>query len=229
MTIVRSRRTAATLTSLFASCMLLTACQSGGGSTGAAPASASADGGSSSAASPSGASPSAVPAGAASRPASPAPLPASHGTTSATPACAAGALTPSVAHRLEPNPDHTYGVLLNLANSGSRTCLIEGFPTVAIAGQGDPTRSRPLKVTPEGTARPVRLAPGARAYLMLTFHEVMGEADGYCLSGATPAAPPSLVVGAAGGRFQVEMGDGGGNFAECDDIVRTTAFLPNQP
>ncbi|GHI01730.1 hypothetical protein Scel_00510 [Streptomyces cellostaticus] len=165
----------------------------------------------------------------ASKPGSAASLPASRGTAAGTPACAVGALTPSAAHRLEPNPDNTYGVLLNFANSGSRACVIEGFPTVAVAGQGDPTRSRPLKVTPEGTAHPVRLAPGGRAYLMLTFHQVMGEADGYCRSGATPAAPPSLVVGAAGGHFQVEMGDGGGNFAECDDVVRTTAFLPNQP
>lgn len=226
----RTRSTAVTLTSLLASCLLLTACQSGGGSTGAAPASASAassDG--ASAASSGGASASAVPAGVASKPASSAPLPTSRATAAGTPSCAAGALTPSLAHRLEPKPNDTYGVLLNFANSGGKTCVIEGFPTVAIAGQGDPTRNRPLKVTPEGTAHPVHLAPGARAYLMLTFHQVLGEADGYCSSGATPSAPPSLVVGAAGGRFQVEMGDGGGNFAECDDVVRTTAFLSTQP
>jgi hypothetical protein len=126
------------------------------------------------------------------------------------------------------NPDATYAVDLSLTNTGGARCTLQGFPTVAIAGEGDPTRSKPLTVVTQGTAQPVPLSPGNRAWVRLTFRQVLGEADGYCASGADPATPPSIVLGVADGRHQVGL-DGGGNFAECDDIVRTTAFLPARP
>ncbi|MFE4924738.1 DUF4232 domain-containing protein [Streptomyces sp. NPDC056661] len=161
--------------------------------------------------------------------ASAAPPPASARAAAGTPACSYTALTPDGAAKLEANnavSNHSYDVMVGFSNSSRHSCVIEGFPTVAIAGQGDPSRNQPLKVTHAGITRPVRLAPGNRAYLRLTFNMAWNDAGEYCLSGATPATPPSLVIGAAGGRLQVEMSERYlPNFDECDDVVRTTAFL----
>ncbi|MFF4651494.1 DUF4232 domain-containing protein [Streptomyces sp. NPDC001380] len=153
--------------------------------------------------------------------------PAPGGTASA--ACSPGGLAASGARRLEPsNPDGTYAVLVSLTNRGPGSCVLQGFPSVAVAGQGDPRRNRPLRTVREGAARPVRLAPGGRAWVRVTLVSVLGEGDGYCASGATPAAPPSLVLGVPGGGIQVGVADGG-LFAECDDRARTTAFLADRP
>lgn len=67
------------------------------------------------------------------------------------------------------------------------------------------------------------LSQGASASTVLTFTPVLGEADGYCASGADPTVAPSLVVGVAGTGFQVAPSDGG-QFALCGDTVRATAF-----
>lgn len=44
-------------------------------------------------------------------------------------------------------------------------------------------------------------------------------------SGAEPFAAPSMVVGVAGGRFQLAPDDGG-RFALCGTAVSATAFRP---
>lgn len=118
-------------------------------------------------------------------------------------------------------PDTTH-VRLTVVNEGA-ACQLRGFPTVALAGQGSPDRNRPLRVVPVGEARPVLVSAGGSASTVLTFTPVLGEADGYCASGADPTVAPSLVIGIAGMGFQVAPSDGG-RFALCGDTVRATAF-----
>ncbi|MFF4651288.1 DUF4232 domain-containing protein [Streptomyces sp. NPDC001380] len=144
--------------------------------------------------------------------------------------CRYDRLTAPAARRLTSGtPEGTWSARVPLVNKGPGPCVLKGFPAlVALAGQGSPQRNRPLRATPEGTARPVLLAVGGRAWVRLTFHQVLGEGDGYCPSGATPRTAPSLVLGVAGGRLQVGMEDGS-DIAECDDTVRTTAFLAVSP
>ncbi|KOY56571.1 hypothetical protein ADK59_17410 [Streptomyces sp. XY332] len=114
-------------------------------------------------------------------------------------------------------------VLIIVTNQGPKSCVLNGFPTVALAGQGSPDKNRPLQVTRQGKARPVQLAAGGQAATRLTFTPVLGEADGFCDSGADPTVAPSMVVGVAGGRYQLAPDDGG-EFALCDNGVRATAF-----
>ncbi|MFI7356601.1 DUF4232 domain-containing protein [Streptomyces avidinii] len=113
-------------------------------------------------------------------------------------------------------------VRFTVVNEGP-ACTLRGFPTVALSGQGSPDRNAPLRVVPRGEARTVQLPEGGRASTVLTFTPVLGEADGYCASGADPTVAPSLVVGVAGMGFQVAPSDGG-QFALCGNTVRATAF-----
>ncbi len=97
-----------------------------------------------------------------------------------------------------------------------------------MAGNGSPERSLPLKVTRKGIAAPVRLAPGGKAWVKLTFVQVQGEADGYRVSGATPSVFPTLAVGLPGaGKHQVALADG--EIAECDNKVTVTAVSATRP
>ncbi|MER6257381.1 DUF4232 domain-containing protein [Streptomyces sp. NPDC001584] len=132
-------------------------------------------------------------------------------------ACTGDQLSATGAER----PDTTH-VRFTVVNNGP-ACQLRGFPTVALAGQGSPDQNKPLRVVPRGEARPVLLSQGGSASTVLTFTPVLGEADGYCASGADPTVAPSLVVGVAGTGFQVAPSDGG-QFALCGDTVRATAF-----
>ncbi|MGW7456892.1 DUF4232 domain-containing protein [Streptomyces sp. NPDC054797] len=122
-------------------------------------------------------------------------------------------------------------VRITMINDGPAPCVLKGFPTVALAGQGSPDRNKPLHVVGQGPARPVELAVGGRASTELAFTPVLGEAGGYCASGAEPTVVPSLVVGvsgaggggAGGGGFQLAPDDGG-QFALCGATVHATAF-----
>ncbi|MET9604943.1 DUF4232 domain-containing protein [Streptomyces sp. NPDC006512] len=114
-------------------------------------------------------------------------------------------------------------VRITVINEGPKPCVLRGFPTVALAGQGSPDKNRPLRVVREGQARAVTLPVGGRASTQITFSPVLGEADGYCKSGAAPTVAPSLVVGVGGGGLQVAPEDGG-DFALCGNGVRATAF-----
>ncbi|MFE9452126.1 DUF4232 domain-containing protein [Streptomyces sp. NPDC006739] len=137
--------------------------------------------------------------------------------------CAASALSArayQAAHR--PVGTGTGAAAVEFTNVSRKPCLVRGFPSVAGAGNGSPGHSKPLKVTPKGTASSVRLAPGAKAWVKLTFVQVQGEADGYCVSGSQPVVYPTLVVGLPGsGAHQVALADG--EFAECDNKVTVTA------
>ncbi|MEU6758136.1 DUF4232 domain-containing protein [Streptomyces sp. NPDC046685] len=119
-------------------------------------------------------------------------------------------------------------VRITVINDGPAPCVLKGFPTVALAGQGSPHRNTPLHVVGQGPARAVTLAVGGRASTELAFTPVLGEAGGYCASGAEPTVVPSLVVGvggggAGGGGSQLAPDDGG-RFALCGATVHATAF-----
>ncbi|MEU8839184.1 DUF4232 domain-containing protein [Streptomyces roseus] len=114
-------------------------------------------------------------------------------------------------------------VRVTVTNKGTKPCVLNGFPTVALAGQGSPDKNKPLQVVRVGKSAPVQLAAGGRASAQLTFTPVLGEADGYCASGSDPVDAPTIVVGVAGGRYQLAPGDGG-EFALCGTTVRATAF-----
>ncbi len=119
-------------------------------------------------------------------------------------------------------------VRITLINDGPQACVLRGFPTVALAGQGSPDRHKPLNVVRQGQANAVQLAVGGRASAQLTFTPVLGEADGFCASGADPTVAPSIVLGVAGGGFQLAPDDGG-EFALCGTTVRATAFRAGGP
>ncbi|WP_405754500.1 MULTISPECIES: DUF4232 domain-containing protein [unclassified Streptomyces] len=115
------------------------------------------------------------------------------------------------------------GAVITVTNKGPKACVLTGFPSVALAGQGSPDKNKPLRVLNQGRSAPVQLAPGGRASAQLSFTPVLGEADGYCASGADPFVAPTMVVGVAGGRYQLAPADGS-EFALCGNTVRATAF-----
>ncbi|MFE7396734.1 DUF4232 domain-containing protein [Streptomyces sp. NPDC057557] len=133
-------------------------------------------------------------------------------------ACTNTQLVANSAQRMEPSQ-----VRISVINQGPNPCVLSGFPTVALAGQGSPDRNKPLNVVRQGKLGPVQLAVGGRASAQLSFTPVLGEAGGYCASGAAPSVAPSIVVGVAGGRQQLAPDDGG-DFALCGSTVRVTAF-----
>ncbi|MEV6688514.1 DUF4232 domain-containing protein [Streptomyces sp. NPDC051130] len=133
------------------------------------------------------------------------------------PACKGGQLSAGAAGSTQ--------ATVTVTNEGPKPCVLKGYPTVAIAGQGSPDRNKPLTVVRQGSARSVQLAVGGQAVTHLTFTPVLGEADGYCASGAEPTVAPSLVVGFAGIKQQLGTPDADG-FALCGTTVRATAFAP---
>ncbi|AEY87607.1 hypothetical protein SHJG_2332 [Streptomyces hygroscopicus subsp. jinggangensis 5008] len=154
--------------------------------------------------------------------------------TGTAPASRAPACTPEAweatayqaAHR--PPGAGTGAAIVEFTNVSARACVVRGHPTVAVAGNGSPERNLPLKVTRQGSAAPVRVAPGGRAWVKLTFVPVRGGADGYCVSGAAPGMFPSLVVGLPGaGKHQVALVEG--EITECDNKVTVTAVLATRP
>ncbi|MEW2414671.1 DUF4232 domain-containing protein [Streptomyces sp. NPDC046866] len=122
----------------------------------------------------------------------------------------------------------TGAAVVAVANTSKGACTLQGFPTVAGAGNGSPDKNVPLATTHSGSAATVLLAPGARAWTKLTFVNVQGEADGYCVSGASPVTYPTLVVGVPGaGAHQIALDDG--LFALCDNKVTVTAYTAAKP
>ncbi|MGV9933921.1 DUF4232 domain-containing protein [Streptomyces olivaceoviridis] len=160
--------------------------------------------------------------------------PAEAAPTGTAPASRAPACTPEAweatayqaAHR--PPGAGTGAAIVEFTNVSARACVVRGHPTVAVAGNGSPERNLPLKVTRQGSAAPVRVAPGGRAWVKLTFVPVRGGADGYCVSGAAPGMFPSLVVGLPGaGKHQVALVEG--EIIECDNKVTVTAVSATRP
>ena len=122
----------------------------------------------------------------------------------------------------------TGAAVVEFTNLSGRTCVLTGHPAVAGAGNGSPEMNVPLTVKPTGAAAPVKVAPGGKAWVKLTFVQVQGEADGYCVSGSAPVVYPTMVVRLPGsGAHQVALDDG--QFAECDDTVTVTAVSAMRP
>lgn len=135
------------------------------------------------------------------------------------PTCTTSRLVPGGAQRVGSTQ-----VRVTVINEGPGPCVLKGFPTVAVAGSGSPGQGRALSVVRQGQARTVQLPAGGRATTRLTFTPVLGEADGYCASGADPVVAPSIVVGVGGGGGLQMAPDDGGDFALCGGSVRATAF-----
>ncbi|MEH0512772.1 DUF4232 domain-containing protein [Streptomyces sp. B21-079] len=229
--------------------LVVTACQPTESSSKPAQ-SAPAPAGSSPAASPSASAPTAAGTPTASSPAAPATpatptasAPGAPATTAPTePAASASAPAPAAvaacaAKSLEvsawqaterPVGTGTGAAIVEFVNVSGKACVLKGHPSVAGAGNGSPEHNSPLAVTPTGSASPVKLAPGGKAWTKLTFVQVHGEADGYCKSGAVPSVYPTVVVGLPGsGSHQVALNDG--QFAECDNTVTVTAVSAVKP
>ncbi|MER7467509.1 DUF4232 domain-containing protein [Streptomyces sp. NPDC097981] len=223
------RRTAAALVVVAAATTLMTGCTpSGGGGAAAAPSQtaqssapgAAAGGGSSSGGSSSGSTGQAKPSASAS--------PAVSG-GKAKP-CTVGDVKVTEARQaaVRPTGTGTGAAVVTVTNASKGACTLQGFPTVAGAGNGSPDKNVPLATTHSGSAAAVSLAPGARAWTKLTFVNVQGEADGYCVSGATPASFPTLVVGVPGaGAHQIALDDG--ILALCDNKATVTAYSATKP
>ncbi|MDX3385819.1 DUF4232 domain-containing protein [Streptomyces niveiscabiei] len=154
---------------------------------------------------------------------------ASTTTSAPPPACAASALQVSAwqaANR--PVGTGTGAAVVEFTNVSGRACVLKGHPTVAGAGNGSPSQNTPLKVTPTGTAATVTVRPHGKAWLKLTFVQVQGEGDGYCVSGKTPSAFPTMVIGLPrSGKHQVALDDG--VWAECDNKVTATPVSAVKP
>ncbi|MFF0594304.1 DUF4232 domain-containing protein [Streptomyces antibioticus] len=154
------------------------------------------------------------------------------GTDTSTPSaakCAADALEVAARQAAErPQGTGTGAAVVTFTNVSGAPCVLEGHPSVAGAGNGSPEHNSPLTVTPSGSAAPVTVAAGGKAWVKLTFVQVQGEGDGYCASGADPLTYPTLVIGLPGsGAHQVALDDG--VFAECDNTVTVTAASATEP
>ncbi|MFI0538604.1 DUF4232 domain-containing protein [Streptomyces sp. WSLK1-3] len=158
-----------------------------------------------------------LPSPTASAPPSSAPSAAGSAAT-----CAAGRLKATARQAdVRPSGTGTGAAVVEFTNVSGLTCVLKGHPTVAGAGNGSPEMNVPLTVKPTGTAASVKVAPGGKAWVKLTFVQVQGEGDGYCVSGSAPVVYPTMVVQLPGsGAHQVALDDG--QFAECDDTVTVT-------
>lgn len=226
MQYVNGIRKAALAIAALSAALSVTACQAGGSNAGAETATKAPSSAPSASTTPGTTSPEPSHAPTTKAPtatASPISGSGSGSTGTAVKACAATALKVT-AHQAADRPVGTGigAAVIEFTNTSAKPCIVQGHPTVAGAGNGSPEHNAPLKVTPAGSAAPVKLAPGAKASLKLTFVQVQGEADGYCKSGAKPVAYPTLVVGLpSSGAHQVALDDG--VFAECDNTVTATA------
>jgi hypothetical protein len=156
--------------------------------------------------------------------------PSGSGSSGDTAGTCAGTSLDVAAYQAAVRPDGTGtgAAVIEFTNVSGQPCLLSGHPSVAGAGNGSPEHNSPLSVTPSGAESPVRVAPGGKAWVKLTFVQVQGEADGYCESGSHPVVYPTLVVGLPGaGSHQVALDDG--QFAECDNKVTVTAVSAAKP
>ncbi|MFD0277380.1 DUF4232 domain-containing protein [Kitasatospora sp. NPDC127111] len=224
----KARRAAVAVVAAATATLVVTACgpgDDGPGTTGAPSAAVTAS------TVPGATAPVSAPPAATAKPSTPPAAPATGpaSASAAAPACTAGELKVD-AHQAKQRPDGTGtgAAIVGFTNTSGHPCTLQGFPTVAGAANGSPDRNAPLTVTHTGSAAPVRLAPGGKAWVKLTFVQVQGEADGYCVSGTTPVVYPTLVLGLPGaGAHQVALDDG--SIAECDNKVTTTPVLATRP
>ena len=226
MRYVNATRGSAMAVVVVSAALAVAGCQPGGGGAD------SADGG---------VTPSGAKSSAASSPTPDAPTPSASRPVSSTPAasapapggsavtCSAGSLNATARQAaVRPAGTGTGAAVVEFTNVSARTCVLQGHPTVAGAANGSPEMNVPLTVKPTGPAAPVKVAPGGKAWVKLTFVQVQGEGDGYCVSGSAPVVYPTMVVRLPGsGAHQVALDDG--QFAECDDTLTVTAVSAVMP
>ncbi|WP_329257158.1 DUF4232 domain-containing protein [Streptomyces pseudovenezuelae] len=165
----------------------------------------------------------------ASRPTPTAPASSAPASGGSAATCAASSLKATARQAaVRPAGTGTGAAVVEFTNVSGRTCVLKGHPTVAGAGNGSPEMNVPLTVKPTGAATSVTVAPGGKAWVKLTFVQVQGEGDGYCVSGSAPVLYPTMVVQLpSSGAHQVALDDG--QFAECDDTVTVTAVTAIKP
>ncbi|MET8080744.1 DUF4232 domain-containing protein [Streptomyces sp. NPDC005303] len=206
-------------------------CQPGGGSADTSDGDVTPSGAISSAASSStsGAPKPGSSASGSSTPSASAPASSASASGGSAATCAAGSLKATARQAaVRPTGTGTGAAVVEFTNVSGQTCILQGHPTVAGAANGSPEMNVPLTVKPTGAAAPVKVAPGGKAWVKLTFVQVQGEADGYCVSGSAPVLYPTMVVRLPGsGAHQVALDDG--QFAECDDTVTVTAVSAITP
>lgn len=222
------RRVATAMVTASAATLLMTACQPGGSPAGAGSSSSGAPVKPAASTSPSGSASPATPSTPAASATSGSPTHTATPPTGAK-ACGLSDLKASMYQAsVRPDGTGTGAAIVEFTNVSGKACTVQGYPTVAGAGNGSPEKNRPLKVTTTGGVSTVKIAAGGKAWTKLTFVQVQGEADGYCKSGATPASYPTLVVGVPGaGAHQIALTDG--VIAECDDKVTVTALSAAKP
>ncbi|MFG2803436.1 DUF4232 domain-containing protein [Streptomyces pseudovenezuelae] len=165
----------------------------------------------------------------ASRPTPTAPASSAPASGGSAATCAASSLKATARQAaVRPAGTGTGAAVVEFTNVSGRTCVLKGHPTVAGAGNGSPEMNVPLTVKPTGVATSVTVVPGGKAWVKLTFVQVQGEGDGYCVSGSAPVLYPTMVVQLpSSGAHQVALDDG--QFAECDDTVTVTAVSALRP
>jgi hypothetical protein len=224
------------MATLSAATLLITACQPGAdaaGSTASPPSGKTAGPTDSSSAGSPAHAPSSGGTGASAKPAGGStpktPVSATATATPATKTCAGESLKAFMYQAaVRPKGTGTGAAIVEFTNMSGASCALQGFPTVAGAANGSPEKNHPLAVTPTGSASKVLLAPGAKAWVKMTFVQVQGEGDGYCVSGSAPVTYPTLVVGLpAGGAHQLALEDG--VLAECDNTATVTAVTATKP
>ncbi|MFE4815973.1 DUF4232 domain-containing protein [Streptomyces sp. NPDC056704] len=222
------RRVATAMVTASAATLLMTACQPGGSPAGAGSSPSGAPVKPAASTSPSGSASPATPSTPAASATSGSPTHTATPPTGAK-ACGLSDLKASMYQAsVRPDGTGTGAAIVEFTNVSGKACTVQGYPTVAGAGNGSPEKNRPLKVTTTGGVSTVKIAAGGKAWTKLTFVQVQGEADGYCKSGATPASYPTLVVGVPGaGAHQIALTDG--VIAECDDKVTVTALSAAKP
>ncbi|MHC5904788.1 DUF4232 domain-containing protein [Streptomyces sp. S6] len=148
-------------------------------------------------------------------------------TTTPPPACAASALKVSAWQAAHPPVGTGTGAaVVQFTNVSKKTCVLKGHPTTVAGVSGSHTTA--LKITTTGKAATVTVRPRAKAWVKLTFVQVQGEGDGYCKSGKTPKAYPSMMIGLQrSGKHKVALNDGW--WALCDNKVTATSVSSVKP
>jgi hypothetical protein len=114
--------------------------------------------------------------------------------------------------------DATVSVTTTVKNTGTSTCSIDGYPTVAVTGLPPAVGDWPhkqLKVVQDGPADMVILAPGEGAVVTLTFTQ--------CRAGQEPTEGSVVLLGVPHGGITLQLEDGS-DLVECGDVVKATAF-----
>jgi hypothetical protein len=113
-----------------------------------------------------------------------------------------------------------FAVTTAVKNTGPSPCVLQGYPQVAITGLPPATGDWPhkqLTITKDGPSYPVTLTPGDGAVVTLKFTTCQNPTHG-----------PVLLLGVPDTAVTMTL-EGGGDFVECGDTARVTAFEAHLP